>query len=402
MSEATKEKSNLPAVRPEVGSLTDIGPELSLVPVKQETLEEAVTLWSAKWDTMQAMKPEDLRKVAAVILGSFPYLGPVELTTFFDVLGGKIYPNEQFWQDSVARHPMNDGFSVVVLKPETEEWDEWIGASMKSDQIAAAYLCRVRRKDRAEPIEEASYVSKTDALICEFTYRDFGTNKEEAEKAAKEQIPEGAVLDRFWFKKAWQNQPAHWAARYATLKPDWEAIAKKKARSTAARRTMRKAYSLSEARVSFVLRAAEERLPQPAQIASETPEVQPTAAAPAKPSTSETARPAPTGTAALISENDRRKMFAWANEREFPEGVTLKTVISKVTGVPEEEVSTKQVTNGQLLQVREALEQYPAKGQKAPAEETMEKHEPSARCAIAGPHPTSACGYHRASDGAAS
>ena len=214
----------------------------------------------------------------------------------------------------------------------------------------------------------------------------------------------------------WDNV---WKVAVKTLREDWVILAKKKARSTAARRCATRAFSLTEAKITLMLHQAQAVLdrvatrgeipvelgepvevapgvtvrsagarttplrqsqhpydlaPSPAEdpapveilsveeLANEQPapvaEVE--VEAPAAPLKAESAPPPP----AYLSDPDRRKMFAWAGERDFGDFAThegLKRVIAQVKDLPLAEVSTKRVTYDDLPLIRAELEVFPFK-----------------------------------------
>lgn len=349
----------------EVGDLTG---GKALVP--KAVVDQAATLWESQWASLPQLKRPELEKVAGVILGSFPYMGPLELTRFFDVLGGEIYPNEEFWSDAANRQPVNDGFTTTRILPDTPEWTEWLGTTVKAETIAAAYLTAVFRKDRKEPVKEANYVTVDDSLLYEHKYVQLpDANDWKTAQAKAKEVTDQGELDKVFGPR---NPGQPWSARFRVKKVDWEPLAMKKARSTSARRAFRKAYSLTEARVMVVMREAQEVV---AEAQAHAPfiehvveEVHPVAEATSGVTTKAAEVKESGKKTDTLSAADRRKMFAWANERVFEGGfvpeVGLKVILARIQNREVEDVSTKQVTYEELEQVRQALELLPLKDSK--------------------------------------
>lgn len=375
--------SNLPARREPVAP-----PAPTPAPVT--VAREAAGLWAAKWSSIDKLTADDLQRVAAIVLSTFPDMGALEITSYFDLLGGKLRPNADFWIHVAARHPATTAGPVLEeLVPDSDEWGSFLGRSLAPDLVAAAYKATIIRVDRTQPIEEANYVLRADPMLWEYEYLNDlpAQNRAQAEALAGERAPRGTEVDRVWFAKG------AWQARIRTLKPDWEPLARKKARTTAARRVCAKAYSLSEARVLAMTGQAQRVLDAALATRHARPEDERLAIAPGPregqpgaraavevgdvrdlPDDAPAPRAAPIApptdaSEGFLAEVDRRRLHAWAAERDLgprDSHKALKALLARVLGVPEVDVSTKRVRYADLPRIQEALEQYPYRDARAP------------------------------------
>jgi hypothetical protein len=329
-----------------------------------DPVDQAVTLWAAKWGTLDQLPPAELRRVAAILVTSFPDLSPLELTSHFDLLGGKLRPTAEFWLGVAARHPALEwGPTYQELRPGTPAWAEWLDADLDGDTIAAAYVVELKRRDRTRPTVEAGYVVATDPLLYEYTWLNDlpGTTRAEA-LAAAETRAGGAVVDRV------VRGRDGWGARLKVRRPDWRPFAKKKARTVAARRACVRAFSLTEARVLTAMHVAQMVLD--AVHHGPAAEVLPIPALPAMlPAAAVRVEPAPPPAVVadpddggVLEEVDRRRLFAWAGERDLGTGApldALKRVLADALGILVDQVSTRRIRYADLPRIQGALESYP-------------------------------------------
>lgn len=228
------------------------------------TIDEVAVAWKANWTSLEKAKPDDLKTIARLIIQAYPSFSSFEMMSYFYILGGKLYENAEFWMHQAASHPDFRGSELAQIFPGTPDWDELIGKKQDPDVILAAVKCTARRKQpggehRVEV--EASYVLATDSILSEYAYHNLGSKvRVEAELEAKQL---GAVDKLFWQldnPNAPRGAPGagagKWVARVATPKPDAQALALKKARTTATRRCLRRVFSLGETRITATLAQA--------------------------------------------------------------------------------------------------------------------------------------------------
>ena len=188
--------------------------------VPGEIVQETAGLLRKKWSSIGSLDADDIELVAGLIHQSYPELGPAQVLNCFDWLGGRLYHNAQFYLDLAARHAQSAGApAFVAIRPSSPEWSEWIGDQLwpatlengtLAGDIAAAYLCEFRRKDREGVFVEVGVCRTTDTVLFVGGKPDRGLTK------------------------------------------SWETDAKKTARTRAARRALRLAFSPSEARALYV------------------------------------------------------------------------------------------------------------------------------------------------------
>lgn len=228
------------------------------------TIDEVAVAWKANWTSLEKAKPDDLKTIARLIIQAYPSFSSFEMMSYFYILGGKLYENAEFWMHQAASHPDFRGSELAQIFPGTPDWDELIGKKQDPDVILAAVKCTARRKQpggehRVEV--EASYVLATDSILSEYAYHNLGSKvRVEAELEARQL---GAVDKLFWQldnPNAPRGAPGagagKWVARVATPKPDAQALALKKARTTATRRCLRRVFSLGETRITATLAQA--------------------------------------------------------------------------------------------------------------------------------------------------
>ena len=95
----------------------------------------------------------------------------MQMSQWFDLLGGKIRPNAEFWIDVANRHPTTEAVTRYYVDAEHPEWKEWMG-KQAPDEIAAAYVTVVKRSDRSHPFTELNYCKKDDPILYEVRYMD--------------------------------------------------------------------------------------------------------------------------------------------------------------------------------------------------------------------------------------
>ena len=208
---------------------------------------ECAQLWQAKWTTLEKVKPAELHRIAMVIQSSFPEMGAFEITNYFDMLGGKLRPNAEFWQHVAAQHPMCEYTKLERIHPDTPEWEEYLGKETGEDVIACAYVGIVARKDRSRETRECNYVKKDDPILCDYEYFDL---KAKTRADALKEAEALGVEPGGWMRFDRNSQV--WSTRKNNLKSDWLPLAMKKCRTTTMRRVCSKTFSLVEARVLAV------------------------------------------------------------------------------------------------------------------------------------------------------
>jgi hypothetical protein len=301
-------------------------------------VEVTTALVKAHWGSVLDLPEGSGRAIARTLHDSFPMWGPYQFMQYFDILGGDFYLNAEGYYDVAAAHPMTEEPPVwFLVKPETPEWDEFIGSSMNPEDIAAGYICEYKRRDRAIPFREFNYCLKSDELLREWTG------------------PKGS--------------------RKRALRIDWEPLARKIARTRSARRVLRTGLSLTEAAERYAQMAVAQILEEAERKALPKPVVSPDDPYSDKPEP----RPEPEVTTAppesvfesIIVEPDRRYLFKLRDDRDLSElsddpNEALKFLMQKVyaeMGDPKDigEISTTKLTYKVYFKVRDALSLFPYK-----------------------------------------
>lgn len=366
---------------------------------------DAAAMWTKGWSTFEKLNPKDREKVAQVIHSSFPEMGALEITKYFDMIGGKLRENAEFWMQTAAQHPATEWGPVLTeIEPGSDLWNEYVDKDLDHSIVACAFIAEVKRRDRTLPTREANYVLKKDAILSEFTYENLDNvkNQLEAQKLAKDLEAAGrGKLEKVGYQDEQQGGGRRWYAKFSVLREDFRALARKKCRTTAARRCCVRAFSLTEAKVMTCLKAAQaiidravegttfapiapslpvgnghqvsgsRALMVPIQMDDPAPTTLPGVERPAVEvgsveSISDDA-PSPEAESVdpseFLSENDRRKVLAWAGERNL-DGDTverLKEIIASLRRCAVEKVSTKEIRYSELERIRETLESFPLK-----------------------------------------
>lgn len=227
--------------------------KLPITAQERRAIADAVSVWGGNFTSLEKLPPEDLARVARVIITAFPDFTALDCLTYFDVLGGKLRETAEFWIHMGSRHPAFAGMETERIRPGSGVWDEWLPGQDPA-HIAAAYLCRVWRSDRPRPMIECNYVMVADPMLFDYRFESLGNraNKEAAiAEASARGYPERS--DVFFVNK----NGGYWAAKWSEPVLDLQAKAAKKARTTAAGRTFKKAFSRLEAKLSTVLRQLE-------------------------------------------------------------------------------------------------------------------------------------------------
>lgn len=396
--------SSLPATRP-------AGREPTTKPREENPVDVAAAFLAEKWGSMTRLGYTEFRKLGALIQSSFPEMGALEIVKFFDNLGGKPYDNAEFWLDQVAKHPATLGPpELVLLKPGTPEWNEWLDESLSAEQIPAAYLCRLYRSDRDAAYEEVGYATAKDAVLYDYEWVEVPNVSSRLEAAKAEPNADKMFFDR---------DEKKWKARIPTPKLAYVAEAKKTARTRAIRRCAKRAYSLTEAKYIRVAAEVEDTLEElhaEAERAALPPGRQDVKSAlrqlfrcqscdpPVEllateleahrkqrpghnsflslgpegglPERKPEPKRSPEGKR-YISGDDHRRLHAWANERDYGGEIQnphemLKLIIAEIRGQPDTSgINTTEITYAEWEQVREALEKYPLRPSDAEDAEAM-------------------------------
>lgn len=290
-------------------------------------VRETARLLHRKWGRLTDMEPQDFLAMASLVHRTYPELGPAQVLTQFDLLGGSLYHNIEFYLDVANRDPHRIGPPrFKKLEPETAEWAEWVGSRVKPEDIAAAFTAEwdrvVSANGHIATYREANVCRMTDAVLYQGGKRDRG------------------------------------------LLPDWEHVAIKTARTRALRRVLRFVYSPTEARQLYLAERLEQQLKavrarrQDALLPAPGPVTRPD---PPEPDLRE--RP--------ISHDARRYLFGLLERYELGDASphdALLAAIARVRGVESVE-TTKNLTWGELenVTVDLAIHHWP-KGS-APGEE---------------------------------
>ncbi len=391
-SESRSERRTVQSQAPDVGAGGAQLPALRTVP------EQAAVLATTKWgDKLLDLAPEAALVVYRVLHESFPDLGPVELNEFFDIIGNRIYDNAHFWLDRMARDDrcVRKPHVGDPLKPGSPEWDRWMRGQDPAG-IVAAYVCKVGKLEATKEIvisEECGYSAVSDAILYEIHYIGVpgAKNAGEALKLGRDLVEEhapGAQLDLQWTKQ----ENGLWKVRYKQRRPDFHALAHKTARTRAARRVGKLAFSLSESKLIYaqksidteLLTAAAER--QAGDVEKYTrQEIQASDSyrdLEAEPPTAEEVevisegypearveRPVAVG-AQAVAQSHIRRVYALLEKKKLSGGphVAFKTMIADVRGLdardPQvlEKINPHEITYAELQRIHAILDRIPGKG----------------------------------------
>ncbi len=319
-----EKKAGVPARRTEQAAPQRAGVD---IPVEQVT----ASLIRKHWGKVVDLSDREAMTVAKTIHSSFPMFGPWQIVNHFDILGGStLYLNANGYMDLAAMHPQSEAPPMLrEIKPDSEEWEHWMGET-DPKTIAAAFVCEFKRRDRTIPFVEFNYCTTDDSLL--YDYKKGSPRK---------------------------------------LKPAWPALAAKIARTRAIRRCLRQALSpteaaavAAEAKLKGVLeRAAARELPRAVKSDEQPYADQPAAL----PENVELIREdAVEGV--CISEQERRRLFAITERLDtdpYTPHTALKMAIAEVRfeqgedAITVDDVSTKEVTYEQYAEVVSKLhEQY--------------------------------------------
>lgn len=316
-------KSNVPATsqpRQQTPQKSTIAP--------MATEDVSAMLMRRRWGSV--MEHREFAAVAKIIHLSFPKWGPWQAANNFTLLGGStIYLNADGYYDLMAEHPETQEPPIFQeIKPETPEWEEFLGEETPAKAIAAAFICEVKRRDRNIPFRDGNYCPMDDPLL---------------------------------FHPKTKKRYEH-----------WKALANKIAKTRAARRTMRMAYSTAAAAAAVVERKVEEIVERAAR--RELPKPVLPSESPYEETESIVVQSVPEDVdvdTLPIREADRRRLFAIVERLDtgdYTPHVALKMAVAEVMfdrGMDVgdiDDVSTKAITYGMYVDVVERMhEMYPLK-----------------------------------------
>ena len=315
-----------------------VGPASAAVS-RGEDHQVTARLLQKKWGPALSLDVPDLAKVARICEQS-------GMNAFFhlDVLGDKLYDNADFWREVLAADPRVLSFRQERIQFGSPEWEEFVGVE-EDGVIAAAILTTIELSGRSIPIQEANYVTVDDPILGEWSEPEwFNKNQEGDAQALRARLEdEGHVVNVFTTKNGF-------GVKYKVRRPDWMALALKKARTTSARRAGKLATPRTHARVLLAMdqvkAISEAQDAGGAEATIRTPE-------------DPYGTPAPVGQQvrgpSVISESNRKMLFGMASRRGL-DSFELKDLIAKTLQKDTEEVSTSDLTLDEFVQVVEVLE----------------------------------------------
>jgi len=322
----------------QVATVSDSGRTVT----RAEELESTARLLQKKWGPALSLPVGDLAKVVKICEDS-------GMNPFFhlDVLGDKLYDNADFWREVLAADPRVVSFEQKRIRPGSDEWDEFIAVE-EDDVIAAAVLTTIEMDGRLLPIQEVNYVTADDPILGEWSEPHWFDKNQgaEAKALADSMEQDGKAANLFTTKNGF-------GVKYKVRRPDWMALALKKARSTSARRAARLAIPRTHAQVLLSM----DRVAS-LEEAHQEGGAEATIRSPDDPYGS----PAPVERQvrgpSVISERHRSMIFAMANKRGF-DSYELKELIAKTLNIEPEDVSTSALDYEQFAEIVEVLDAMP-------------------------------------------
>lgn len=314
------------------GREVELPPGVTSIP---ETVEEQATLLQKQWGSSTDLNVEDFTAIARIAdaCGMNPIFD-------LDVLGGQPYDKSDFWKGLVVGHPDYVSHEMVRVMPEDVEWEQWIGIS-ESGVVAAAVMLQIDMRGRAKPVIEANYVKKLDSILYEYGEPVHVDSKEEALERAGET---GTI---YYKKKGQPWAPQGWYYRAGKLKPDWEGLALKKARTTVWRRAGKIAVPRRHARILNAMDQMQKIADRAGQRA--------TAALPSSGDPyAEDKGPSVEEGSSTISESHRRGLMALANRKGF-EIEEVHEIMGRIFDLPPSECHTSNLTYEQLEKLTDHL-----------------------------------------------